>query len=164
VKEFILSCLEFSKDLQLTQTDLDETVRQIYHIFPHFHVQFQYHELTKKRFLSFYDNNFEFSDLSVSEKNGEPPIFDQNNEKILILSFEVGWNGKKITLCHYPFNYIHYRQLLKFIRLETEIADIYPEIPLYELKDEQLYVRPVNVSLIFPMFPVQKYVVHSFFG
>lgn len=28
VKEFILSCLEFSKDLQLTQTDLDETVRR----------------------------------------------------------------------------------------------------------------------------------------
>jgi hypothetical protein len=27
VKEFIVSCLEFSKDLQLTQTDLDETVR-----------------------------------------------------------------------------------------------------------------------------------------
>jgi hypothetical protein len=50
VKEFILSCLEFSKDLQLTQTDLDETVRQIYHIFPHFHEQFRlgggtYHEL-----------------------------------------------------------------------------------------------------------------------
>ena len=27
VKEFIISCLEFSRDLQLTQTDLDETVR-----------------------------------------------------------------------------------------------------------------------------------------
>jgi hypothetical protein len=48
VKEFILSCLEFSKDLQLTQTDLDETVRQIYHIFPHFLVQFRYHELIKR--------------------------------------------------------------------------------------------------------------------
>jgi hypothetical protein len=32
VKEFILSCLEFSKDLQLTQTDLDETVRQRPHL------------------------------------------------------------------------------------------------------------------------------------
>ena len=29
VKEFIVSCLEFSKDLQLTQTDLDETVRHL---------------------------------------------------------------------------------------------------------------------------------------
>ncbi|XP_023341493.1 exocyst complex component 6B [Eurytemora carolleeae] len=28
VKEFIISCLEFSRDLQLTQTDLDETVRR----------------------------------------------------------------------------------------------------------------------------------------
>merc|ERR1740128_524194 len=28
VKEFIISCLEFSRDLQLTQTELDETVRR----------------------------------------------------------------------------------------------------------------------------------------
>ena len=28
VKEFVISCLEFSRDLQLTQTELDETVRE----------------------------------------------------------------------------------------------------------------------------------------